>query len=140
MLTLVAAALIAGAPAPVYKEIKPTVGPGVYGVYWCGVSPNWVTLNKDGTYDWPYCGTVHKGTWGYEEKTKTLYMTNTGDGGQTWTNYAFKMCDTCKVGKHVERRVNDDGTVTETGYNVQIFHRAKPGAVLPPLPTSPYTP
>lgn len=135
MYALVAAALIAGAPAPKYKEPPPpTINPGVYGIYWCGYSPNWVTLHKDGSYEWPYAGSVHRGTWAYVEKTRTLHMHNTGDGGQTWTQYSFVMCGACKNGKHTERVVNEDGTVRENTYKIEVFHRAKPGAELPPLP------
>lgn len=134
MYAAVLLALLPGAPAPKYKEPPPpTIAPGIYGIYWCGYSPNWVTLHKDGTYEWPYAGTVHRGTWTYLEKTRTLHMHNTGDNGESWSDYAFQMCAQCKEGRHTEQ---NEATGYKSTYKITIFHRVKPGAELPPLPGS----
>lgn len=85
-------ALAAPAPRPRPPAPPPVPTPGAYRMRW-GVGEYRCTLRADGVYTAVprHGGTaVWRGSWGYDPKTRTLFVQESDDG-ETWKLYLFAM-------------------------------------------------
>ena len=93
LLVAVFATLATAAPVPLAKkkEAPKFTVVGNWSMQW-GDRVNYaLTLDKDGSYHAHNSGEDWKGSWSYDEKTRTLSVSETSNGGMSWLHWSVQI-------------------------------------------------
>lgn len=113
ILLLFTSCVLLAAPAPRPRPRPPMhLHPGKWLVLWCGTD-YLVTLSSDRKYTCycPRSGIIWHGGYWYDEHKRTLHVTDSDDGGQTWFVWTLTLSD------------DFHGTATYRGGDVPVQYR-----------------